>query len=227
MTGSVHLRGIVIAGVLAAVALALGFVTLAMNQTASQAAPRTILPLKARHHAISARTTADAATKTAEGKAKPKVKRNPDPNFLAALQAGLPRSVAHALAVRPVVVVQLTSKADPVARLAAGEAKAGADEAKASFVAVNVDNDGGDVEVLTRTLGQLPTAPAVLIYTRPGKLVTTLPDFNDRTVVEQAAVSALTAGASTTAPSTTTPAPTAPTTPSATTPPTAATVTGA
>lgn len=191
VTGSVHLRGIVIAGVLAAVALGLGFVTLAMNQTASQAAPKTILPLRARHHATAVRKTADAAAKGAKAKAaKPKVKAKPDPNFVAALQGGLPRSVARGLAARPVVVVQLTSKTDPVAQLATGEAKAGADDANASFVAVNVDSDGGDVEVLTRTLGQLPTVPAALIYTRPAKLVTTLPNFNDRTVIEQAAVSA-------------------------------------
>jgi hypothetical protein len=188
VTGSVHLRGIVIAGVLAAVALALGFVTLAMNQSASQAAPKPILSLKARHHATAVRTTADAASKTKKAKAKAKPK--PDANFVAALHAGLPRSIAHALAKRPVVVVQLTSKSDPVAQLAAGEAKAGADEAKAAYVAISVDRNGGDVEVLTRALGQVPTTPAVLIYTRPAKLVTTLPNFNDRTVVEQAVVSA-------------------------------------
>jgi len=208
VTGSAHLRGIVIAGVLAAVALALGFVTLAMNQTASQAAPKTILPLKARHHVASTRKTADAAAKA---KAKPKAK--PDPNYVAALAAGLPRSVAHALAKHPVVVVQLTSKSDPVAQLAAGEAKAGADEANAAYVAVNVDSNGGDVEVLTRTLGQLPTAPAALIYMRPAKLVTTLPNFNDRTVVEQAVVSAKSGGATATTTTPTTPAPAAAVTP--------------
>lgn len=208
---------------LAAVALALGFVTLAMNQTASQAAPRTILPLKARHHAAAVRKTADAARTgvKAKAKAKAKPKAKPDPNFVAALQAGLPRSVARALAKRPVVVVQLTSKSDPVAQLAAGEAKAGADDANAAYVAVNVDDDGGDVEVLTRALGQLPTAPAALIYIRPAKLVTTLPNFNDRTVVEQAVVSAK-AGGGTAATGTTpaqAPAPTtlAPTQPAAAT----------
>ena len=199
MTASVHLRGIVIAGVLAAVALALGFVTLAMNQSASQASPpRIILPLKLRHHAGAAavRKTADVATTKTKAetkvKAKPQAKPAPlDPNYVAALQAGLPRSVAHALAARPVTVVELTSSSDPVAQLAAGEAKVGAAEGGASYVAVNVDRDGGDVEVLTRLLGQLPVAPAALIYARPAKLLTTLPDFNDRTVIQQAAESAL------------------------------------
>jgi hypothetical protein len=202
VTGSVHLRGIVIAGVLAAIALALGFFTLAMNQTASQAAPKTIIPLHLRHHAT-------AAPKTVQpGKGAPKVKPKPkpDPNYTAAVQAGLPRSVARALAKHPVVVVQLTSKADPVAQLAAGEAKAGAADANAGYVAVNVDGNGGDVEVLTRALGKLPTAPAALIYVRPAKLFTTLPNFNDRTVVEQALVTAKASGTTPASGPSTTPA---------------------
>lgn len=183
-----------IAGVLAAVALGLGLVTLAMNQTASQAAPpRTILPLKDRHHA----TAVSAKVKTTAPKKKAvRHKAAPlDKNFVAALQAGLPRSVAHALAQKPVAVIEFTSKSDPVAGMAAGEAKAGAADAGASYVAVNVDNDGGDVEVLTRLIGHLPSAPATLVYVRPATLVTTLPDFNDRTVVQQAAESAVAQGA--------------------------------
>jgi hypothetical protein len=203
VTGAVHLRGIVIAGVLAAVACALGFFTLAMNQTASQAAPKTILPLKLRHHATVAAKTPKTVTHGKAVHAKPKPK--PNPNYVAAVKAGLPRSVARALAQHPIVVVQLTSRSDPVAQLAAGEAKAGASDAHSSFVAVNVDGNGGDVEKLTRALGGLPPAPAALIYVRPAKLVTTLPNFNDRTVIEQAVVSARSGGAS--APPTTTPAP--------------------
>jgi len=186
--GSVHLRGIVIAGVLAAVALALGLVTLAMNQTASQAAPpKTIIPLKDRHRVNAVKKTPSAAKKVA-----PKKKAAPlDPNYVAALKAGLPRSVAHGLQTHGAVVVELTSASDPVAEQAAGEAKAGAALGGASYVAVNVDRNGGDVEVLTRVLGKLPVTPAALIYTRPAKLATTLPGFNDRTVVQQAVANAL------------------------------------
>ena len=179
---------------LAAVALALGLVTLGMNQTASQAAPPKILPLKLRHHtavhmAKESKATSKAAPK-AKTKAKVKVKK-PDPRFVAALQAGLPRSVAHALAAKPSVVVALTSASDSVAELSAVEAKAGAGLAGASYVAVNVDHNGGDVEVLTRLLGQLPVTPTALIYKRPATLVATLPGFNDRTVVQQAVANAL------------------------------------
>ncbi|HUZ80900.1 MAG TPA: hypothetical protein VMU73_01505 [Gaiellaceae bacterium] len=185
-----HLRGIVIAGGLAALALALGFVTLLMNQTASQASVHTVLPLKARHH-----TRSTSAVKVPA--ARPV--RRPDPNVVAALQAGLPRSVAKALADAPVAVVELTSKEDPVAQLALGEAKAGAALAGASFVSVDVDQNGGDVQTLTRLLKQLPTAPAALIYERPGTLYVTLPGFNDRTTVQQAAENATPAPAPTVA----------------------------
>jgi hypothetical protein len=73
-----------------------------------------------------------------------------------------------------------------VSRLATGEALVGTAFAKASFVFVDVDANGGNVEALTRLLGKLPVAPATLVYTRPGTLFLTLTGFNDRTVVQQA-----------------------------------------
>jgi hypothetical protein len=170
----------VIAGALAALALALGFVTLAMNQTASHASTAPVLSLKARH-----------AAAAAAGKKAPVAKpKRVDPNLKAALEAGLPRTVAVALAASPVAVVELTSKQDPVAQLAFGEAQAGAKLGGASFVSVDVDHDGGAVAVLTRLIGSLPVAPAALVYARPGSLVLTLPGFNDRTTVQQAAANA-------------------------------------
>jgi hypothetical protein len=189
----------VIAGVLAALALALGFVTLAMNQTASNAAAPPITPLKLRHHAVAGATA--AATKPQVVKKKHSVRF--DPNFVAALKAGLPRSVARALAARPVAVVQFTSQGDEIAKLALGEARAGAALAGAAIVPVAVDGDGGSVEVLTRVLGKLPMAPATLVYVRPGNLYVSLPGFNDRTIIQQAAANAV-------APSTTTMATTTP-----------------
>jgi hypothetical protein len=216
VTGSAHLRGIVIAGVLAAVALALGFVTLAMNQSASHAAAPAILPLKLRHHVAAASTTKTQVVKTTVALKKAHVakKKKPhvvhvSPNFTAALKAGLPRSVARALAAHPVAVVQLTSSNDQVAKLGLGEARVGATLAKASFVTVDVDGDGGDVEVLTRLLGQLPVAPATLVYIRPATLYVSLLGFNDRTIVQQAAANAASPATATSI---------APSAPSATTP---------
>lgn len=217
MTGSAHLRGIVIAGVLAAVALALGFVTLAMNQTASKAGtPRVIIPLHLRHHVAGTRTTSSATKATPAATKKPKPVARVNPNFTSALKAGLPRSVARALAAHPVAVVQLTSHSDQVAQLALGEARVGTALANASLVSVDVDGNGGDVEVLTRLLGKLPIAPATLIYIRPATLYVTLPGFNDRTIIQQAAENANSPTAASNIPATTTPA-------STTTPPAATT----
>lgn len=205
MAASQHLRGIVIAGALAVLALALGFVTLSMNQTASKASVHTVLPLKLRHKA-----TAPKSTKPA----KPAMKVNA--NLKAALAAGLPAPVARALAKKPVVVVELSSSVDPVAKLSTGEAKAGAQLAGAAFVEVSVDRDDDVVSKLARALGALPAAPAAVVYTRPAAAYVTLPGFNDRTTVQQAAANALasfrsqaasgTSGAATpTAPATTAP----------------------
>lgn len=179
-----------IAGALAAVALVLGLMTLAMNQTASQASTHVVLPLKARHHAA-VKAAAKPTTKVAvKVKVKVKPKAKPNPRVLAALSAGLPKSIALGLGAAPVAVVQLTSASDTVAALAAAEAKSGARLAGAAYVAVDVDRDGGAVEQLARALGTLPDAPATLVYQRPAKLVLTLPGFNDRTVVQQAAADA-------------------------------------
>jgi len=224
VTGSAHLRGIVIAGVLAAVALALGFVTLAMNQTASKAATtHTIIPLHLRHHVAGAQTTS-SVTKTTPtaAKKKPKPVARVNPNFTAALKAGLPRSVARALAAHPVAVVQLTSQGDQIAELALGEARAGSTLAGATLVPIDVDGNGGDVEVLTRLLGKLPIAPATLIYIRPATLYVTLPGFNDRTIIQQAAENANSATAASNIATTPAATPT-PTTPPAATTPTATT----
>jgi hypothetical protein len=214
----------VIAGVLAAVALALGFVTLAMNQTASKAATtHTIIPLHLRHHVAGAQTTS-SATKTTPtaAKKKPKPVARVNPNFTAALKAGLPRSVARALAAHPVAVVQLTSQGDQIAELALGEARAGSTLAGATLVPIDVDGNGGDVEVLTRLLGKLPIAPATLIYIRPATLYVTLPGFNDRTIIQQAAENANSATAASNIATTPAATPT-PTTPPAATTPTATT----
>ena len=107
-------------------------------------------------------------------------------------------------------MVELTSAGDNVAKLASGEARVGATLAGAAFVSISVDGNGGDVELMTKLLGQLPIAPATLVYTRPANLFVTLPGINDHTTVQQAAANAAApATTATTAPATaTTAAPT-------------------
>jgi hypothetical protein len=177
MTLSTHLRAIVLAGSLATLALALGLVTMALNESPAKSAPvPTLLP----------------KTAGSKPKAAPHLKIAPvDPNLVAALQAGLPRSVARGLAAHAVVVVELTSRHDSVAQLAAAESRAGARLAGASFVAVNVDRDGGDAAVLTRLLAEVPVAPSALVYQRPATLYVTLPGFNERATIQQAAANAV------------------------------------
>ncbi|HEY3183590.1 MAG TPA: hypothetical protein VGJ77_12185 [Gaiellaceae bacterium] len=199
MTVTPQLKAIIIAGGLAALALVLGFFTLSMNQSSSSAAPAKILPLKERH---AAGTAKPAAKPTAKPRPRVKPKPKPNPNVVAALAAGLPKSVAVQLATKRAVVVMLFSSSDEVDDLARAEAASGAALAGAGFVAVDVDADK-DSATLTRTLGTLPPAPAALVYTRPATLYVTLPGFNDRTTIQQAAANALTAPAG----STTTPAP--------------------
>jgi hypothetical protein len=213
--GSTHLRAIVIAGTLAAVALALAFVTFAMNQSTSSAAPpKVILPLHARH-AVSSTVSAKApavrtpAVKTpaVKPKAKPKKKVvRVDPNLKAALAAGLPRPVAQALASSKVAVVELTSADDSVAQQALAEAEAGAKLGGASFVKVSVDSDSPTLQALTRVLENVPDAPATLVYTRPATLSLSLSGFVDKTVVQQAVTNVL-AQIEAGAPTTTTAAP--------------------
>jgi hypothetical protein len=195
VTVTPQLKAIVIAGGLAALVLVLGFFTLSMNQSSSDAAPAKILPLKERK-------TAGTSKPKAKGKPHVKPKPKPNPNVVAAREAGLPESVARQMATRRAVVVMLFSSSDEVDGLARAEAVSGAALAGAGFVAVDVDADK-DSATLTRTLGTLPPAPAALVYTRPATLYVTLPGFNDRTMIQQAAANALTAPAG----STTTPAP--------------------
>jgi membrane-bound ClpP family serine protease len=214
VTASTHLRGIVIAGVLAAIALGLGFVTLAMNSSASHTSPPAVIVPPVHHHvaALAKRTVSSAKAKTVAAKAKtkpvvktkavvrtkvvvkpkpkPKPVVKPDPNYLAAVAAGLPKNLAHALAASSVVVVQLTSKTDPIAQLAAADARAGAKLAHVPYVTVSIDTNGGAVQALTRALGQLPDAPATIVYTRPTSVFVTLTGYNDRTIVQQAVANA-------------------------------------
>ena len=102
--------------------------------------------------------------------------------------------------------------------LATRETKAAARLAGASFVRVSVDHDGGDASALTALLGKLPTAPATLVYVRPGTLYLQMPGFNDKTTVQQAAHTASHAPAGTTAEPAPAAAPPPATTPVETTP---------
>jgi len=194
-----QLKRIVIGGGLAVVALLAGMFFMSRQSSAaaeSSLAPRPLnrinpapapkapaAPAKAKA-APAAKAKAPAAkanAKPAAAKPKPVAKPKPAP---VENPNGLPLDIARALMRNPVVVVSLYTPDGTVDDVAAGEAQAGAKEARAAFVALDVHDDR-QVSALTKQMGVLE-APAVLIYTRPGTLAAHLEGFYDRDTVAQA-----------------------------------------
>ena len=101
------------------------------------------------------------------------------------LLPGLPVKVAHALRYSKVVVVSLYVGPAAGDRPAVAQARAGARQAGAGFVAVNAVDDRFARE-LTPFVG-VTSSPAMLIVKRPGTIVTRMQGQFDSTVVAQAA----------------------------------------
>jgi hypothetical protein len=101
---------------------------------------------------------------------------------------GLPLVLSRALAKNRVTVVALYDPRAAVDEMALAEARAGADDVNAGFVAISVRNEP-QVRPLARLLGVLGS-PAVLVYERPDRLFVRLDGFTDRQTVAQAAANA-------------------------------------
>jgi hypothetical protein len=101
---------------------------------------------------------------------------------------GLPVKIALALRKHPVVVVSLAQPGADLDQLAAGEAKAGADEMGAGFLRLDVFRQRPGTAIL-RKLGVL-TTPAVLVVKRKGGVYADFKGFVDRDVVAQAVADA-------------------------------------
>lgn len=147
-------------------------------------------------HAVAAKHVAAAAAKHAAAPlAPPTVKRvkKPAAPRPAVAADGLPIAVSDALAKHDVVVVLLFNPEAKVDQASAGEAQAAAKLVNAGFVAVNVLQKS-EVEALSERY-QLLSDPAVLVFRRPGDLVTQFTGFVDRETVAQAAQSAAQGGA--------------------------------
>jgi hypothetical protein len=171
---SSHRRLILLVVVLAAAAAGVGFFTLSRSADSS-AAPRAAA---APSHAASA-----PAKKTPEvAKKAPAAK----PRLVAA--NGLPIVIANALRRHRVVVVALYASDVPLDRLARTEARSGARDAGAGYVAVNA-LDRKRSEPLATTTGVVD-APTTLVFRRPGTLVGRIAGFADRVTVAQAAANA-------------------------------------
>jgi hypothetical protein len=172
---------------IAVVALAAGFFLLSGGQSSSNAAStHTVIPLSQRKHAKKSKAKhAKPAVKPA-AKPKPKPKPKPaNPPAPAADQDGLPPALSAALARNRIVVVSLYAPKVELDDMALQEAKAGAAGAGAGFVAVNVLSEA-DSRQLTKQLGVLED-PSVLVFKRPGDLVTRFSGFADRQTILQAA----------------------------------------
>jgi outer membrane biosynthesis protein TonB len=156
-----------------------------------------------------AKKTAPAATKAkAPAKPKPKavVKPKPKPAVVPAQAPapvrqpveppkgdpvdanGLPLVLSRALAKNPVTVVALYDPKADLDSMALAEARAGAAEVKAGFLAISVFNEK-QVRPLAELLGVL-NSPSVLVYKRPSTLFLRVDGFSDRETVAQAAANA-------------------------------------
>lgn len=168
---------------IAVVALAAGFFLLSGGQsTSSAASTHTVIPLSQRKHAKNAKAKHVKPAVKPKRVAKPKPKPKPP---AAAQQDGLPLAVSAALARNRIVVVSLYAPKVELDDMALQEAKAGAAEAGAGFVAVNVLSEAQSRQ-LTKQLGVLED-PAVLVFKRPGDLVTRFSGFADKQTILQAA----------------------------------------
>jgi hypothetical protein len=203
LTLSPPLRIIALSGLAAALILGVGLTLVGHKHQGTSAAPAVIThhpfgahaKTAAGHKAAptkhAAKTTKTVPAKTAPARkvaAAPKAPVVPAAER-AALAAGLPAPLAHALGVHSVVVVELYQPRSEVGGIAFAEAQAGAALAGAGFVSLNVLSKA-DVQKLTEALGQVLPVPGLLVYTRPATLTARIDGFVDKDTVAQAAQNA-------------------------------------
>ena len=186
---SPQVRIVALVGVLAAAGLAVFMFTMGGSPSSSvdAGAVSTIKPLYGGRKKVAVHPAAKpAGTKHAAVAAKPKPKPKPAPVVTA---NGVPAVLVRALERHPVVVVALYDPQARVDGISLAEANAGAIAAGAGFVPLDV-LDTAQAGPLMKQLGVLPD-PAVLVYRRPGDLVTRFDGFADRDTVAQAATNAM------------------------------------
>jgi hypothetical protein len=101
---------------------------------------------------------------------------------------GLPLVLSRMLAKHPVTVVALYDPAAAIDEMAIAEARVGAAEVGAGFLALNIRSEP-QVRPLAQLLGVLES-PSVLVYERPNTLFLRLNGFSDRATIAQAAANA-------------------------------------
>jgi hypothetical protein len=175
MSSTPRFRVVGLAAGLAVLALVAGFFLLSQGQASTTAAtPHVVTPLSKRAHA---KVKKHVVVKPVAP--KPVVKKP------VAAPSGFPARLAAAFARHQVVVVSLYAPNVELDGMATREAEAGAADAGVGFVALDVLNEGQS-RSLTKQLGVLQD-PAVLVFRRPGQLVTRFSGFADKQTVAQAA----------------------------------------
>jgi hypothetical protein len=101
---------------------------------------------------------------------------------------GLPLVLSKTLAKHPITVVALYDPEAALDAMALAEARAGAAEVGAGFLAISVRSEP-HVRPLAQLLGVLES-PSVLVYERPNTLFVRLAGFSDRATIAQAAANA-------------------------------------
>jgi hypothetical protein len=227
---SAPIKIVALVGILAA--LGLGGMSMLMGRSQPESFDVSTVPLKhfkpapnspaaakakaaapAKHAAAPAKSKAKpaAAAKAAPAPkaAKPKVKPKPLP----AVTDGLPTPLYVLLHGHKVVVVALWDPEVPSDRISFLEAQAGAQDANAGFLGVNVLDErvSGPLTALAGG-GTLLPAPGVLVFKQPAMLMNRIDGFADRDAIAEAVANALLADAP---PSGVIPAPPAPAAPAA------------
>lgn len=226
ITISPQIRIVAIVGLIAALGLGASMFMLGGHGTKTNTQSATTTAV--RRHAPPAKTATTHATKP-HASTKPRIatthhhKAKPPRFHGNPVYAQLPPALQWQLAHHKVVVVSLYNPASDTDAISVAEAHAGAVEAGAGFLLVDVlDNKVAGILTGLRPDGSLLPDPGVLVYRAPGDVAIELDGFNDRDAVAQAAKNALagetdtasttTAATSTTpavaaVPATTTPAP--------------------
>lgn len=216
VTISPQIRIVAIVGLIAALGLGASLFVFSHHgtDTSTQSATTTVVR---RHVTTTAPATAHATKPHASTKPRTATKhvakpvhhhatRRPAKFHGNPVYAQLPPALQWELAHHKVVVVSLYNPASDTDAISVAEAHAGAVEAGAGFLLVNVlDNNVAGILTGLRPDGSLLPDPGVLVYKAPGNVAIELDGFNDRDTVAQAAKNAMAGETDTT--STTTPAP--------------------
>ena len=200
LTVSPQIRIVAIVGLIAALGLGASMFMLGghSSKTTTQSVTTTSVrrhapptkpttPATKHHTSTKPRTTTKHVAKAKTHHAAKPAKFHGNPVY-----AQLPQALQWQLAHHKVVVVSLYNPSSDTDAISVAEAHAGAVEAGAGFLLVNVlDNSVAGILTGLRPSGSLLPDPGVLVYRAPGNVAIELDGFNDRDAVAQAAKNAL------------------------------------